>query len=146
MWCLAEGEAVMSDSSWDGSLATGDPVVDEQHREIHRILEYAETADDRPEERMAVLERLMDHVYTHFATEEDLMEATSYTGPAADDHKADHHRLTDEARGAVLGLRSGEITSMRPLVAMLQDWLVSHVQDHDRVFIEHVRAVRAGGE
>jgi len=51
----------MEDSDWDGSLATGHPVVDEQHREIHRVLRYAETADDRPEERRAVLERLMDH-------------------------------------------------------------------------------------
>jgi len=134
----------MEDSDWDGSLATGHPVVDEQHREIHRVLRYAETADDRPEERRAVLERLMDHVYTHFATEEELMEATSYTGPAADDHKADHHRLTEEAREAVLGLRSGTITSMRPLVTMLQDWLVSHVQRHDRVFVEHVKASGVG--
>lgn len=134
----------MDDTSWDESLATGDPVVDEQHREIYRILLYAEAADDRLEEMMAVVDRLMDHVYTHFATEEDLMEATSYTGPAADEHKADHHRLTGEAREAVLGLRSGEITSMHPLVVMLQGWLISHVQDHDRVFIEHVRASRAG--
>jgi hemerythrin-like metal-binding protein len=134
----------MEDSDSDGSLATGHPIVDEQHREIHRLLRYAETADDRPEERRVVLERLMDHVYTHFATEEELMEATSYAGPAAEDHKADHQRLTEEAREAVLGLRNGAITSMRPLVTMLQDWLASHVQHHDRVFVEHMKASGMG--
>ena len=129
----------MDPTGWDESLETGDALVDQQHRNIHCLVDYAEAAKDEPERLMTVLERLMEHVDCHFATEEALMVATGYVGADAAEHLADHRRLTDASRDAVLRFRAGELTRMEPVVEFLREWLAGHVHTCDRAFIEYVR-------
>jgi len=52
----------MSGLEWGESMETGDLLVDQQHRNIHRLVDYAEAAKDSPEQLMRVLARLMEHV------------------------------------------------------------------------------------
>lgn len=130
----------MDDYAWDESLATGDALVDRQHRNIHELVRYLEAADDRPDEVMRVLDRLMEHVDCHFVTEEDLMRRSGYVGEEADEHIADHRKLAESARETVLRFRRGELTSTKPTVEFLRGWLALHVHDYDRTFIEFVRA------
>lgn len=130
----------MTEPRWEPSLETGDPLVDKQHRDIHELVDDIEAADDRPDELMRVLERLMDHVDCHFLTEEDLMRRSGYDPVRAADHIADHARLAEAARAAVLEFRAGDLTSMRPLAELLRDWLATHVHEQDRHLIDFVRA------
>lgn len=125
---------------WDASLETGDPLVDEQHRNIHALVDFVAEAEDRPELLMQVLDRLMQHVDCHFTTEETLMERTGYVGKDADEHVAEHRTFTEDARGAVLKFRTGELTSTGPVVEFLRDWLSTHVHGRDMRLIEYVRA------
>ena len=125
---------------WDESMETGDPLVDRQHREIHQLVDDAEAAAGKPELLMSVLDRLMAHVDCHFATEEALMAQTGYAGLVAAAHVAEHRDLTNEARGVVMKVRLGELTSMEPVAEFLRAWLVKHVEASDRAFIDHVRA------
>lgn len=130
----------MDGFEWDESMETGDPLVDQQHRNIHMLVDYAEAAKDKPELLMHVLERLMEHVDCHFATEEALMQKTGYVGTDAIEHIAEHHKLTEDARDTVLKFRSGELTEMGPVAEFLRAWLTDHVHNRDRKFIEYVRA------
>lgn len=130
----------MDGYEWDDSMETGDPLVDRQHREIHLLVDYVESAQSDPHALMPVLAALMEHVDCHFATEEALMERTGYAGEAAEAHIAEHHKLKDEARDVVLRFRNGELTEMDPVVEFLRAWLRDHVHDRDREFIEYVRA------
>jgi hemerythrin-like metal-binding protein len=82
----------------------------------------------------------MEHVDCHFTTEEALMEQTGYAREAADEHIAEHRRLTADARDVVLKFRGGELTRMGPVVGFLRAWLADHVHDRDRVFIDYVRS------
>ena len=132
----------MSGLEWDESMETGDPLVDEQHRNIHRLVDYAEAAKDSPEQLMRVLERLMEHVDCHFTTEEALMERTGFVGKDATEHVTEHRELTANARDVVLKFRCGELTEIEPVVAFLRGWLAEHVHKRDRTFIEFVRAKR----
>ena len=134
----------MSEHHLDPSLVTGDPLVDEQHSAIHQLLDDIEVADDRPEELMHALERLMDHVDCHLLTEEDLMRRSGYDVALAEPHIADHRRLAETARSAVLDFRAGTLVTMQPLVDLLRDWLTSHVSEHDKALIDFVRAQATG--
>lgn len=129
----------MTSDDRDRSLETGDEVVDRQHRDIKALVADVEHASDDPAEIMDVLERLMDHVECHFATEEDLMHRESYPEDAIAEHVADHHHLTETAREAVLDFRSGGLTTMAPLASLLGDWLSNHVERHDRALVNYVR-------
>lgn len=130
----------MTKPQWDRSMETGDPVVDQQHRDIHRMVDEVEGADGCPDELMRVLEGLMDYVECHFLTEEDLMRRSGFDPVLAERHVAEHHQLADAARSAVLKFRSGDLVSMLPLAELLRDWLATHVHEHDRELIEFVRA------
>jgi hemerythrin-like metal-binding protein len=121
-------------------METGDPLVDRQHREIHQLVDDAEAASGETELLMGVLDRLMEHVDCHFATEEALMARTGYAGPLADAHVAEHRDLTNEARTVVLKVRLGEVTAMEPVAEFLRAWLVKHVERSDQTFIEYVRS------
>ncbi len=130
----------MSGLTWDESMATGDPLVDQQHQNIHELVDYVEAMRDRPELLMQVLDRLMEHVDCHFTTEETLMEKTGYTGEEEAEHIAEHRKLTQDARDAVLKFRTGELTRMEPVVEFLRTWLADHVHNRDKKFIDYVRA------
>ncbi len=128
---------------WDPELETGDPLVDRQHRNIHSLFNRLESAEDRPEEIMRVLESLLDHVAMHFDTEEDLMRRELYPAKLLEEHVRLHRELTGAARQKVLEFRSGQLTHTRPLVEFLREWIVEHVHQQDRVLIDYVR-VRGG--
>jgi hemerythrin-like metal-binding protein len=130
----------MEDLRWDESLRTGDELVDQQHRNIHELVDYVESADDSLDELMHVLDRLMEHVDCHFLTEELLMERSGYVRDEANAHVADHHRLAAAARDTVLKFRQGELRSTKPVVEFLRTWLASHVHDYDLTFIEFVKS------
>ena len=126
--------------TWDETLETGDPLVDQQHRRIYQIFYELEAADDTPGEIMRVLDRLLSHIAVHFDTEEDLMRREQFPALAAQLHQTEHQRLTENTRNFVLQFRSAELTSTAPLVAFLRDWLTHHVESCDRLLIDHVRA------
>ena len=123
--------------SWDTTLETGDALVDEQHRRIHRIFFDLAHAEDTPEEVMRILDRLTLHVSAHFATEEALMERVRFPRAAAEIHRLEHARLTDETRAYVVLFRQGELTTIEPLVDFLREWLVGHVHGFDRTLVDH---------
>lgn len=125
---------------WDPALETGDELVDEQHRAIHALFNELAVASDSPRQIMHTLDRLMDHVALHFGTEEELMRREEYPEELATAHIAGHRELTEGAREKVLEFRSGALTGTGPLLEFLRDWVVSHVDEHDRHLIEYVRA------
>jgi hemerythrin-like metal-binding protein len=130
----------VSGLAWDESMETGDALVDQQHRNIHALVDQVEAADDDLAVLRDVLDQLMEHVDCHFATEEALMVRTGYVGKDADEHIAEHRRFTSDARDAVLEFRTGELTHTQPVVEFLRIWLADHVHDRDIAFIEHVRS------
>jgi len=130
----------MSEHIWSEILETGDPLVDKQHRDIHVLVEYVEQAEDHSREVLQVLDRLMQHVDCHFATEEALMARVAYDGAPAQKHRREHRELTQSARELVLQFRAGDITSTKPLAEFMRGWLATHVHEHDREFIAFVRA------
>lgn len=131
---------------WDESLETGDALVDQQHRDIQQLVVNLATTEDRPDEILGVLDRLMQHVEAHFFTEERLMERAGYAGKQAEHHIAEHRLLTEAARSTVLRYRSGEFTGTGPVVELIREWLAGHVYEHDRLLIAFVRAQNLSAE
>jgi hemerythrin-like metal-binding protein len=125
---------------WDGTLETGDPLVDQQHRRIHELVGELERAEDTPAELMRVLDHLAVHVDTHFATEERLMVAQAYPQELADAHRAEHAALTQSTRAIIVSFRKGELRSLAPVLEFLRGWLANHVHKCDLQLIEYCRA------
>ena len=131
----------MSPLEWDTSLETGDALVDSQHRGILMFAnEVAALDTDDPVVILDIVDRLMDHVDTHFAAEEELMARGGYPADEYNGHRAAHRMLKDKARAATLGFRGAWNVTRDPFVEFLGTWLVDHIETEDRKMIDYLKA------
>ncbi len=127
--------------SWDRSLETGEPEIDDQHRELFRRIDQllAATRDRRARTEVGrLLTFLGDYVVTHFQAEEKLMADAEY--PELGPHRAEHQRFVEEyARlfedyradgpGPVFVIKFGNRVTA---------WLCEHICRTDRRFVDHL--------
>jgi len=131
-------------AKWSESLETGDPEVDAQHRALYVLVNDlnadALIGGDRAM-ASSVLARILDYATTHFATEERLMEQTSYAD--AEHHIALHREFARKATELVAAHNAGHGKSLRELASFMEDWLETHIGEEDKRLIRHVRASRS---
>jgi len=127
--------------SWDKSLETGDPEIDEQHRELFRHIDQlmAATRDRRARGEVGrLLTFLGDYVVSHFAAEEQMMVEAGY--PELEPHRGEHRRFVEEyARlfedyrasgpGPVFVIKFGNRET---------SWLCEHICRTDRRLVDHL--------
>src|SRR5450756_2927410 len=82
----------MTGSSWDESLATGNKLIDGQHRELIALVDELKDVQDAAEaEVLRVLDKVMHSVLDHFYSEEDLMTQVGYP-PIPTQRMVEQHR------------------------------------------------------
>jgi len=126
---------------WDEKqFATGHVVVDQQHRDLFKMvneLHDAIVAQRSREVLVPTLERLAKYTVEHFQTEQDLMTSLGYPEYAA--HKQRHDELTAKVVELIEGYRSARITLPVTLSRFLSDWLNHHIKGEDKRMIEWIR-------
>lgn len=131
----------MEATSWDPSLATGDSSVDHQHQALFALFaELDEAGEARADEATirAILDRLTEYIAVHFECEQDLMARTGYPESRIVEHRKEHDSLTQRTREMVLDFRTGELSSIQPLAAFLNEWLTHHIRELDFELTSHV--------
>jgi hemerythrin len=129
---------------WHEGLETGDHDVDEQHRDIHAMvndLNARSLFGDNPVLTANALERLLDHVTLHFQCEEALMARTSY--PRAEEHIAIHRTFAQTVFEMLAAQGGGHGPTIGELATCLEDWLQNHVREEDQLLVEHIRALES---
>jgi diguanylate cyclase (GGDEF)-like protein/hemerythrin-like metal-binding protein/PAS domain S-box-containing protein len=128
---------------WDSSFECGDSDIDEQHRELfllgNDVLDAA-MASAPVAQQLNRLGRLLDHVTSHFAYEEKMLERIGYAD--RERHAAVHRSLVEEVSRLRSRLVAGELM-LPELVTFL---VVRVVHDHlvhvDSQFFGAVAAAR----
>ena len=127
--------------TWEKDLEIGIAEIDAQHRSLFRLLSKLRqsTADIYSfPAAFEALARLSDETEIHFAVEESLMRMMRY--PFTAEHIAEHQRLRDqlnEFRHLAMDCDiSGELADF------IQSWLVDHVNNSDRRYVDHLLAGR----
>jgi hemerythrin len=121
------------------SLLTGHPEVDAQHARILEELERIRAAG--PSGITVLLSFLSQHIRSHFAYEELLMDAVGY--PDADAHKAEHFEYANTvAQLEQLGRDLGAAVSFEAVVATVEAWVVDHVMRADHQLADFIRERR----
>lgn len=118
---------------WTPALATGVPLLDEQHQTIFRWLAELEsaTAEQRTLFGAYAITRLQSYVRDHFAAEEALMQAAGYPDLAA--HVAEHESF--RRRLAELQVQAMVRDASADTVVFLRDWLVNHIGKTDMSYV-----------
>ena len=129
---------------WREELATGNGLIDDQHKELFKRFNNLLAACDQgkgKEEVNNLLLFLADYVRSHFAMEEELQTKHSYPGYQA--HKAEHegfirdlHNLENESKSAGTGVALVIQTNQ-----MITGWLIRHISGTDKQLANFLRTV-----
>ncbi|MFZ5426987.1 MAG: bacteriohemerythrin [Thermodesulfobacteriota bacterium] len=122
---------------WSPSLATGNPGIDEQHRELVRMIRELHGRMEAGEHRQGVLDALqgmLAYAATHFEEEEELMEEAGWDG--LDAHEGMHAEFLWKAGDFEAQVREDFARASREMLEYLLGWLVTHIQVEDRRFFE----------
>ena len=120
---------------WREAYDCGDPVIDEEHRELFRranaVLDLALIESDQ-EAFLAALDELLAHVVEHFAHEEAILRHRGYA--KIEEHAALHRRLVEQAlalrqQAGMHGLGFGDLVAF-----LAMDVVARHMLQADRDF------------
>ncbi len=132
--------------TWNPSLATGHPTIDEQHRELFARADALIDAmlQGRAADEMAELVVFLgDYCRSHFAMEEQLMAGCRY--PAALQHGLAHRQFERSLQEIERGLSERGATAQIVLQTkdLIRGWLVTHIGAVDTKLAAYLRAARA---
>jgi len=131
---------------WTTELATGNSLIDAQHRQLINSVNELMDACVRGKGRAALgatLDFLIDYTGKHFSDEEKIQ--LQYRFPEF----ASHKRLHDTYKAAVaelaLQLRTegASVSLVAKLNSSLGDWLVNHLKVEDKKIGDHIRKCHA---
>ena len=120
---------------WDPRYSVHIARIDREHRKLFALLDtlYAAMQQGEADQVIAkILERVIDYTALHFAHEEELFAEYGYPGAAA--HKAEHARLSAQAKGLAARLKSRQGDVPVATLKFLCDWLAQHILGSDQQY------------
>lgn len=128
---------------FDARFLVGIEQVDEQHRKLFEIAGrvYDNLNADGATAAKAAAEavrELIQYTETHFASEEQLMQAAGYPGLGV--HRELHENLITQVRDMEMRAEIGERQVPIELNRFIYNWLVDHIMANDKKFGAFVAA------
>ena len=135
---MTEKKAVQP--SWDDTFTVGVAELDDQHRNLFRILEglrRALEAADGKEAPLKGLRALARDCSVHFSTEEGYMERFGY--PGAVKQRVQHRLFAARLDHLLDRVQTGEEVLSESTVDELRSWLLGHIVGLDREYADFFR-------
>jgi hemerythrin len=127
---------------WDNSLSVGNNSMDDQHKELFRILNSLDEAIGHTEVELdvnSVIEDLEKYVTVHFKSEEALMSKASYS--RLDIHVQKHDYFIEKIAMLKRDIEHGRPVSALDLLCFLAKWLRDHIMTEDKQYEEAVKGL-----
>jgi len=122
---------------WRAEYSVGIEEIDKQHQELLRLFSCVEEAVVRNQGWSAIhysLVEVRQFTEFHFKFEEALMRLYGYPGSA--EHAEAHRQIL----GDVVDIEQASVRTdaKEGLLAFYRHWLITHIQDADRAYAEHI--------
>jgi hemerythrin-like metal-binding protein len=121
------------------------PQMDNQHRMLIALVNEFSAAVDAGSSRADLelhLTQLLEGFRGHFASEEALMQSSSFPGLTL--HADEHSKLIAQMTGLRDGLGSGNIMLCNALALFVRLWTEQHIAGADRTFAQFLGDGKAG--
>lgn len=118
---------------WGPELEIGVPSIDNQHRELVRLLNQLNVSmrtNVREENVPVILDGLLEYTNTHFAYEEQVFLESEY--PEADIHIREHELLRRDVLKMKQQVDDGCKRISVELMFFMREWLNSHILESDK--------------
>lgn len=127
------GGGVSEFIEWSNALSVGVTEIDDQHKELIKMLNKLNTAIHGgwgKETRKEVIDKLVEYTRVHFTTEESVMSIAGY--PDVEAHKKKHQDLLLKVKDYVNKYEKNPNASSYDLLFFLKQWLTEHIIKSDK--------------
>ena len=127
---------------WSDDFACDIKIIDDQHKGlldlINEMFNHA-SGDDEEEQAYfkSVVEKAVDYVRVHFATEEKIMRQTGYAG--YEEHKKAHETFVAAVLDNARAFQKEKKINLEEFCVFLKDWVLTHVAGQDKKYFSHFR-------
>ncbi|HKL00194.1 MAG TPA: bacteriohemerythrin [Desulfotignum sp.] len=121
---------------WGDDLQLGINSIDEQHKELVRMVNHLHRAlksRTGAKESGRILAELADYTVTHFAHEEKLFADHAY--PDRENHEQIHKALVEKVTDFKTRFDAGKAGLSMDLMDFLTDWLRHHILETDKAYV-----------
>ncbi|MDR1126008.1 MAG: bacteriohemerythrin [Deltaproteobacteria bacterium] len=125
---------------WTPELATGIEIIDSQHKMLCTYINSLYRAMRQNQEDavlMDIVANLKAYTVSHFSTEEHYFAASKY--PDENKHKKVHQDFVAKVLETENKLKRGEARVSSELLEFLKDWLITHIQKTDHLYVPYVK-------
>ncbi len=129
--------------AWSKDLETGNPLIDQQHKElinaINKLLDACAKGQGRTEIE-STLRFLSDYITRHFKDEEALQ--LKYQYPDYANHKKYHEGFKKVVADIVREFQQGgaNVALVAKLNSSIANWLINHIKKEDVKVAAHVKS------
>ena len=122
----------MAHLQWDDSLSVNYPKIDQQHKDLFALVNqlvdaFEQRVEDVPIKKL--VEKLTNYFFTHFRTEERVLEEFEY--PDIDQHRHQHLKFTRKVMNYRRNIEAGEMSILPEMIDFLVSWVVNHTSSVD---------------
>jgi len=119
-------------ANWIDRLSVGNPLIDNQHKQLISYLNQLHDAMAEGKEKALIedlLGKLLAYAKEHFEREEILWASRKYAAQEA--HKKEHQEFLVKILDFNRQLRNGKAINSVEMLVFLRDWFVEHVATSD---------------
>jgi hemerythrin len=131
-------------TEWDERYAVGIQLIDDQHREMIRLINnfYLACMEDEAGAKTGfklMAHGLINYIKYHFATEEQLLERIKYPDIIA--HSRQHTEFIRDILERVGNFERGKVFSLKNFARYIRDWMVTHFTLIDKKYATYIHFV-----
>ena len=119
---------------WNDSYRIGDERIDAQHQNLFELANAMLAASSQPELRLCAM-KLYQHVRSHFADEEALMQKVGF--PQYREHVESHNRVLQGLSAISQDIGTNTVDPAI-ISAFLQGWGLRHIPQEDALIARYV--------
>ncbi len=122
---------------WNDKYSVSISIIDEEHKEFIDIINkviVTKEHNGNPGEVREVLYKMIKYALKHFATEETYMKKFNF--PEYQLHRNEHLDFTDQTVANLNKVVMGDYLIANEILEYLKRWLVNHIQETDRKYID----------
>ena len=131
---MPEGKIDIDPSIEVASLEIGDPLIDEEHRRLFRLMHklmQSSSSSGEEEEFSDLLSQLGLMIFNHFNDEEDIIKSLPMPQGDVDAHIQAHKSIIERYAMLSLEMMQGTPIDRGEALSMVQDWVLNHLHAHD---------------
>jgi len=130
--------------TWSKTLSVGVKIIDDQHKGLVNLINemFNHVTGDKVQEYIyftKVMNKALQYIETHFATEEQLMIVTKF--PAYADHKREHNKFVLTVSDYIKDNESGKKVTLSGFIKFLKDWILSHIAVRDKQYFDYFKKI-----